>query len=119
MKQYSLTKTEIPMYQYLVFSKSYLSPSEFLNQIEGELSNKDYSGKVAFDYLLSNGNNDNRFISAYFDGKHFDRKSFTVLNSEEKRIVNRFSQHYYKKNSNIVDRSILSSPLRFTIKKGL
>ena len=61
-----------------------------MQDIEKDLAKKNLKGLVLFDLLLSNGDEYNRYVEAYFDGKFFELSSFKgpTLNKEIERIFN-------------------------------
>jgi len=105
----------------IVFSTSYISLSEVLDKIKNELYKKSYEGIVYFDYLLSNGNNFNRFAKAYFDKKEFKDFQLVTKDEIEKNNLKEIIKNFYKKNFDkyVKNSAILIPALKFRIKKGL
>ena len=107
-------------FQYVVFSTFFMSPLDFLEEIEEELSIQTNEEKeVIFDLLLSNGNNSNRYGKAIYDGKKFKHGSFEVISIPKDDKLREFSMQYYKEHANYVNNSILSSAQKFLIKNGV
>jgi hypothetical protein len=102
-------------YKYVIFSTSYISPLEQLNEIEPIL--KSFHGKVLFDLLLSNGNTTNRFIEGAYNGEKFDIGSFQVCKDIDYGIKE-FTGEFYKQNNHYIQHGILSKPLQFLVRKG-
>lgn len=81
----------------VVLATSYVSPLGNIMKIAKELSQDYYNGEVLFDFLLSNGFANNRFLIMQFDGKKF------ILNSKKivkdipdgilKEIYNRYNNN--------------------------
>ena len=63
MKYYRLNK--IDDNQTIVYSISFHSPTEQIKSIEKELINKDFKGKVIFDFLLTNGDTKQRYFETF------------------------------------------------------
>lgn len=102
---------------FMIFSTSENNPTDNISIIEKDLMKKKYSGNVFFDLLLTNGNNFNRYLKAYFDGNSFEMDSYTII-LEPKKELKKKSLDFYQKNINILDNSIISNPIKFMIKKG-
>jgi len=104
----------------IIIATTYISLSDVISNIKKELNKKDYKGMVYFDYLLTNGNNSNRFAKAYFNGEF---ENFQIIPKNEieenklKEIIKKFYQKNYEKY--IKNNSILIPALKFRIKKGL
>ena len=102
---------------YMIYSISSYNPIDCISKIEKEFDKKSYKGNVIFDLLLSNGNNFNRYLKAYFDGNRFKPDSYSII-SEPKIELKKKSTEFYKKNINFLENSIISKPNKFMIKKG-
>jgi len=96
---------------------NYLSPTDYLQDIEEELQQKKHTGKILFDNLLSVGNNSNRFIEANFNGLEIELTSFKVIKADDN--IKNTVLLFYNENYNFVLNSILSKPLKFRIRKKL
>jgi hypothetical protein len=106
--------------QYVVFSTFFMSPTDFLEEIEKELSMQINEEKeVIFDLLLSNGNNSNRYGKAIYDGKKFKHRSFEVISIPKDDELRKFSMQYYKEHADYVNNSILSSAQKYLINNGV
>jgi Antitoxin to bacterial toxin RNase LS or RnlA len=112
MKNYHIQEVNLNEYKYIVFSCSYVNPTEELNQIEQELHG--YCGKVLFDLLLSNGFNSNRYVEAIYNGKEF--VSFKVIENIDPQIKE-ISGHFYRSHLEYLDNSVLSNAQKFLIKR--
>ena len=98
MKNYKIQKVNNinNKYEYIIFAINDDSPLEYLQDIEKDLAKKNFKGLVLFDLLLSNGDEYNRYVEAYFDGKFFELSSFKcpTLNQEIESIsINFFKKH--------------------------
>jgi len=58
-------------YPYIVFAMSYISPLEHIKEIEEELKEKGFVGKVLFDLLVCEGWGCGRYLEGVFDGNTF------------------------------------------------
>lgn len=56
-------------------------PIRNLHKIVPELEQLDFKGTVVFDLLAVNGLSENRFISINFDGRTFNRRSYSIAPS--------------------------------------
>ncbi|EIM62924.1 type II toxin-antitoxin system RnlB family antitoxin [Desulfobacter postgatei] len=115
-KRFDIKRTNADRYSYIVLSTSYMSPIEWVEELEACLMKEEYVGNILLDLLLSNGYDRDRFYEIFFDGKKLNFQ--TLLNvtkvSEELKQV---SGEYYSRNSEILDNSVLTKPQRFLIKK--
>ena len=105
VKNYRIRKINSSEYHFIVFSLNYNNPVDSLNSIGAELTKKNYTGKIIFDLLLSNGNTSNRYIEAYFDSAKFDFRSFKVLKKVAKDIK-KISLDFYLSNYPIKKRNL-------------
>lgn len=104
--------------QAAVFATCSVSPMEALEDVERELSEKNVSGKVLFDLLLSNGNKANRYFVADFDGEKFDHAHFdSALHRYE--ALSTVSAKVLKGHYSEVDPSLLTPAMKFALRKGI
>lgn len=116
MSSYKIKEVNDFKYKLIIFSTDYISPIDYLSEIEDYLKTKNYLGEIIFDLLLVNGNSENRFIEAFFNGEKFSRKSFMIVNKLSNEIKNVTTEFYFN-NLSIVENSRLSNPIKFLIKK--
>ena len=102
---------------FIVYSTSYYSPTEYIQNIEKVLRELNYIGSVYFDLLLSNGNNFNRYMKVNFDGKKF-KNNFEIVSNPQLELKKE-SLKFYQNNFELLENSILSKPIKFMIKKGV
>jgi hypothetical protein len=113
---YQLHKLGDPIYPYMVWSVSYMSPTEKLDEIGGELIKLNYQGLVLFDLLLCNGLAENRFMVAYFDGRKFDISCFRSVDPGEE--IRQKSVAFYIDNG-LLSRGVLSETAQQKLKDSL
>ena len=113
MKNYCIDYRNCNKYNAIVYASSYINPFENLVEI-----NKDISDKVKqkcfilFDLLLTNGDNFNRFVEAYYDGNAIVEDTIKVVSiSSELEDIN---SHYKGRNTE-VNNSVLSPGEKYRI----
>ena len=84
------------------FDASLKTDSEIIKKLK-EIS---FQGDVFIDMLLKNGNISTRFLSVFFDGERFKTNRARVL--EDKDNFLSIGNEFYKKNSHLIENSILS-----------
>jgi len=102
----------------MVWSVSYVSPTEYLDEVAEALEVHGYSGRVVFDLLLANGQASNRFISVYFDGRDFDRATFVVIVSDLDTL-RLASLDFYHGHPEFLEDSVLSAASRLRIRENI
>lgn len=99
--------------KYTVYSTDYRNPFDSLPEISSYFKSISYHGKVLFDCLTSNGNN-NRFSEISFDGNSFDRNTYEdveIPHSEFRTMLNKFySDHFLD-----IDLTTCTKALKFLI----
>lgn len=90
----------------LAVCTTYINPISYLPIIEEDLSRINFTGKIIFDLLLSNGYNTNRFVEADVNEAKVDRKSMKVIDisSLDKTLIDR-TYKFYKTHSDLVNNS--------------
>lgn len=63
----------------MIFCTTYINPISYLPLIEEGLSKINFSGKIIFDLLLSNGYSSNRFVEADVSEAKVIRRSMKVI----------------------------------------
>ncbi|MDC0800767.1 type II toxin-antitoxin system RnlB family antitoxin [Clostridium paraputrificum] len=105
-------------HEYIILSTSYISPLDELFDLEEQLKQLEYKGKIIFDLLLCNGLERNRFLETFFDGDFVDLSSISILYGVDERIK-KISRSFYKENLDILETSILSDAHKYIVKNGL
>lgn len=103
---------------YIVWSVNHISPTEYLDEIASALAARNYTGRVVFDPLLANGQASNRFLSARFDGRDFDRTSFAVV-SKDLEVLRQTSLSFYHTHPELLENSVLPRATQFLIRKNI
>jgi hypothetical protein len=101
----------------VALSLSYRGIDYYFHELEFELRGVNSSGRVLIDLLLSHGARSERFISMYFDGHSLDQNSYQIENFVDSTVEN-YCSNYFKKNSDLLEGSVLTKPQRFLFKKG-
>lgn len=117
MKAYDIIKFEKD-YKYVVVATSYENPIDEIENIEQELNNKKYCGKILFDLLLCNGMNSNRYIEMEFDGDYFDINSSIIVDSPTENIK-RAIYEYFSNRPLLIENSVLSRAQRYLMNAGI
>jgi hypothetical protein len=88
----------------VIFCTTYINPISYLPAIEEDLSKINFSGKIIFDLLLSNGYSSNRFIEAEVCEARVNRRSMRVIDSSnlDEFIIGR-TYDFYKSHSYLVE----------------
>ena len=89
--------------RYIVFSVSYISPTEELEEIEKSLKNRKYKGIVAFDFYTINKNSFNRYLLMFFNGKKFESKLSKILRNPSDSLKSK-SNKFYIYNKQLIDK---------------
>lgn len=70
----------------LIVMKTCDSPFDFVDEIQEQLKIIEFSGIFVIDTLLHSGNNEERFISGFFDGNSFDDSKFRFEKVDKKML---------------------------------
>lgn len=116
MKSYAILN--LPKeFKYAIVALSYVNPFDEIEEIEKELSDKNFNGEIIFDLLLCNGLNKNRYIKIYFDGNHLDIDSISIMHDisiNTRKIITNFIQI----NDLLLGCHVLPSSHSYLIKSG-
>lgn len=109
MKNYNIDYNTFIKYKAIVYSASYINPINDIDNIANDLVEKSISaGYVLFDFLLSNGNNFNRFAEVYFNGKSIEKETICTISFSNKNDISTLNSHYTGRFKEL-NNSILSS----------
>ena len=117
MKAYDIIQFEKD-YKYVVVATSYENPIDEIEDIEQELNNRKYYGKILFDLLLCNGMNSNRYIEMDFDVNYFDITSSIIIESPTENIK-KFIYEYFRNRPLLIENSVLPRAQRYLINAGI
>lgn len=105
-------------YPVIIYSTSYLNPLGELAKVASALqAHIKEPSQVLFDLLLSNGEESNRFVLGYFDGKKIaynSLKCISIDDFEELRQINQF----YKSKFSYLNNSVLTAKQRLKFAKS-
>jgi len=101
-----------------VFATGAASPFDALVEVEADLHEMRIKGKVVFDLLLSHGNRKNRYFIGEFDGQRFRNTRFESAKCRYDDL-SPVSARFLRDHVSDVDPSLLSSAMRFALKKGI
>lgn len=120
MKDYKIVSINYKEYDAIIFSEARISPLSNISQIEKELVElKLKENKVLFDMILCRGNTTDRFIECDFNGNSLVKSSMAVKIIGKKDGIRKLSTKYLGKNSDIVEKSNLTSIQKKMILKGI
>lgn len=105
-------------YGAVIYSVSYLNPLEDMESISNELITKVKKPcTILFDLLLSNGDEFNRFVAGYFDGRHVSYDSLKIVSFDDAATL-RTIDHYYHGKFACLNRGVLSPAQRMRYAKA-
>ncbi|MCD8119182.1 MAG: type II toxin-antitoxin system RnlB family antitoxin [Lachnospiraceae bacterium] len=116
MKEYDIINLEDSK-MLLIIIRTCESPFDYLSEITADLQNINYSGKIIFDELLHSGNNDERFISCFFDHE-FQTESFQFMTVKKQSPLRSFLCEYLQKEKDYLPFSGLTSYQQKLIEKN-
>lgn len=102
----------------LVIMKTSDSPFDFVNEIQEQLKMMEFSGLFVIDELLHSGNNQERFISGFFDGNSFDDSKFKFEDVAKKSTIRSYICDYLKTDLEILKYSSLTDKQQKLILRG-
>ena len=102
----------------LIVMKTSDSPFDFINEIQEQLKMIGFSGLFVIDELLHSGNNEERFISGFFDGNSFDNSRFKFENIARKSVIRSYMCDYLKSDLEVLNYSSLTDKQQKLISHG-
>lgn len=102
----------------LIIMKTSESPFDFIMEIQERLKAMEFAGLFVIDELLHSGNNDERFISGYFDGDSFDNSKFRFEEIAKKSIIRSYMCDYLKTDLEVLNYSSLTERQQKLISLG-
>ena len=112
MNSFNIIYKECGKYSAIIYPVSYINPLDEVTTISEELKRHLKVGSyVLFDFLLSNGDNFNRFAEYLFDGNDVNIGSISITEMSSDQI-NRLNMYYRGKTKELRN-SVLSSREQF------
>lgn len=102
-------------YDYLVIAISYRNPLSYVNEMFGECESDQIN--AVFDLTLINGINSNRYVKCKLNKKSVFDSTFVATDSIEPS-VSEISKRFFIENKDLVEKSVLSRPLKQIIGEG-
>ena len=118
MNNFDIVNLDNKEIKLLVIMKTSDSPFDFVNELQEQLRTLDFSGLFVIDELLHSGNNDERFISGFFDGNSFDNSKFKFENIDKKSIIRSYMCNYLKSDLEVLNYSSLTDKQQKLISHG-
>lgn len=118
MNNFEIIKLNNEDVKILVVMKTSDSPFEFLDDIQEQLRELKFSGKVLIDELLHSGNTDERFIRGYFNGASFDNGKFCFVDIDRRDSVRTHICEYLKTDDELLEYSCLNERQQKLILSG-
>ncbi|SCL88148.1 type II toxin-antitoxin system RnlB family antitoxin [Sporanaerobacter sp. PP17-6a] len=119
MSKYKIEYIRSGAFSALIISLTYENIFKELEKIEKELTDNHINGMVVFDNLLKTGNNEERFISAFFNGTKFDRNSFKFTKISRVNSVRQLSCSSLRNYKENIEMSILNKFQKDLLLRGL
>lgn len=118
MNNFDIVNLDNKEIKILVIMKTSDSPFDFVNELQEQLRTIDFSGLFVIDELLHSGNNEERFISGFFDGNSFDNSKFKFENIDKKSIIRSYMCNYLKSDLEVLNYSSLTDKQQKLISHG-
>jgi hypothetical protein len=88
----------------VIFCTTYINPISYLSIIEEDLSKINFTGKIIFDLLLSNGYSSNRFVEVDVSEAKVNRCSMKVIDSSNlDEFILEKTHDFYKSHPYLVE----------------
>ena len=102
----------------LIVMKTCDSPFDFVDEIQEQLKIIEFSGIFVIDKLLHSGNNEERFISGFFDGNSFDDSKFRFEKVDKKNVIRSYICEYLRSDIEVLNYSTLTDKQQKLISHG-
>ena len=107
-KSFEIIRTKSDKFPLIIVGNNYFGLGEYISDVEVLLRRTNFKGNVIFDLLLANGYKArNRFMTSYFDGKHFIEPQIININYRNEIIIKHLERFYFS-NIQILSNGILS-----------
>lgn len=118
MNNFDIVSLDDKDIKILVIMKTSDSPFDFVNELQEQLRTIDFSGLFVIDELLHSGNNEERFISGFFDGNSFDNSKFRFEDVAKKSDIRSYMCNYLKSDLEALSYSNLTDKQQKLISHG-
>lgn len=118
MNNFDIVNLDYKDIKILIVMKTSDSPFDFVNELQEQLRTIDFSGLFVIDELLYSGNNEERFISGFFDGNSFDNSKFRFEDVAKKSDIRSYMCNYLKSDLEALSYSNLTDKQQKLISHG-
>ncbi len=118
MADFDIVNLDDKEIKILIVMKTSDSPFDFVDELQRQLKIIGFSGTFVIDELLHSGNNEERFISGFFDGDSFDDSKFRFKDIEKKNMIRSYICEYLKSDLEILNYSSLTDKQQKLISHG-
>ena len=118
-KKFTILKSPNTDFKYIVVLNDYFTISDNISELSSVLKKSKISGTIVIDNLLSNNSLDNRFFKLDFDGNKILLNTYKQISGIDEKIKKLTIKYYHENFDKIVKNSILSKPIKFSIKKNI
>lgn len=118
MNDFEIINLEETELKILIIMKTCDSPFDYMDELQEQLRMIKFSGTFMIDELLHSGNNDERFISGFFDGDSFDNSKFKFENITKKNPIRNYVCQYLQVNLDVLEYSGLTEIQQKLISRG-
>jgi len=116
---YDIQKLEELPFDYIVFSKSCNSSSNYIKDIAEDCMTDKKIVNIIFDNLLSVGISSNRYMYVEYNFKINDISKIDTISIPKDHIIRKISTEYYRSNPEMIVTSILNSAQKKMILEGI
>ena len=116
--EFEVLHTKTSEFVGIVICKNFYYPTDYLDELNNELSSMKITGRLLMDLLLVNGIGSNRFVECCFNGNNIDLSSIKMIDNVPNDIKLTITQYFYE-NYFLIENSILSKATKYKFKKKL
>lgn len=118
MNDFEIFKVEEQDIKLVIVMKTSEPPFDYESDIQEYLRNMGFVGTFLIDQLLHSGNNEERFIRGFFDGKIFDKEEFCFEPIARRSKLRDFACQYLRSDLDVLNCSCLSEIQQKLISHG-
>lgn len=115
MTNFNIIKLHNGPYNYLIIATRYDSSLSNIDEINNLLEIE--QGKVLFDFMVVNGNKNNRFIECEVINSNYKRETCKLAETVDEWIK-RLSSRFFIENAEVLESSVLPNALKYLIING-